>query len=165
MKVYRCVGVFLIGLLTAILIYPFLHESGHSIATILVGGEVCEFQLFPFPYVTCEVSKINNNGMIIIGFSGMLFPFMFSWLIYVKHFFVCLIGLFLNLICIISFVLSLYGCIQYIYGEPLVNEDITKVIELCPRNICGVMITLIVLIIGIVTQIVISNSIQRCCEI
>lgn len=33
------------GLLTAVLIYPFLHETGHSLAALSVGARVNEFMI------------------------------------------------------------------------------------------------------------------------
>ncbi len=33
------------GLLTAVLIYPFLHETGHSLAALSVGARVNEFTI------------------------------------------------------------------------------------------------------------------------
>lgn len=162
MKIWRLTGILLVGLLSAILIYPILHEGGHALATILVGGKVCELQLLPLPFVTCESSKINLSGMIMIGLSGMLFPLLFSWIIYLKNFWIWLIGVYLNFICLLSFAISLYGCIKFINGSPIANEDITKVLELCPEKISAFVIGLIVLIIGIVMQMIISKPFQHC---
>lgn len=162
MKIWRLSGILSVGLLTAMFIYPFLHEGGHALATIFVGGKVCEFQLLPFPFVTCESSKINLSGMIMIGLSGMLFPLLFSWVIYLKNFWIWLIGVYLNFICLLSFAISLYGCIRFISGRPILNEDITKVLQLCPGQSSVFLLGLIVLIIGMVIQMIISKPLQHC---
>lgn len=162
MKIWRLIGILFVGLLTAIFIYPFLHESGHVLATILAGGKVYEFQLLPLPFVTCESSKIRLSGMIAIGLSGMLFPLLFSWVIYLKNFWIWLVGVYLNFICLLSFVISLYGCIRFINESPIVNEDITKVLQLCPGKCSVFVLGLIILIIGVIVQIIISNPLQHC---
>lgn len=162
MKIWRIIGILLLGLLSAILIYPILHEGGHALATILFGGKVCEFHLLPLPFVICESSQISLSGMILIGLSGMLFPLLFSWVIYLKNFWVWLIGLYLNFICLLSFAIALYGCIRFINGSSIATDDITKVLELCPGKISVFVIALIVLIIGMVIQIIISKPLQHC---
>lgn len=162
MKIWRLIGTLFVGLLTAIFIYPFLHEGGHALAAIFAGGKVYEFQLLPLPFVTCESSNISLLGMIMIGLSGMLFPLLFSWVIYLKNFWIWLIGVYLNFICLLSFAISLYGCIRFISGRPIVNEDITKVLQLCPRQSSVFLLGLIVLIIGMVIQMIISKPLQHC---
>lgn len=163
MKAWRVIGVFLTGLLTAVLIYPVLHESGHSAAVIFAGGKVCEFNIFPLPYITCDASEINLSGMIMIGISGMLFPLLLSWLIYMKNFWLWLIGLYLNYICLLSFLISLYVCVKYIAGKPMANEDITRVLELCPETGGVWIFVFTMLIAGIIVQVARSKPIQRCC--
>ena len=62
--ILKYLGLFFVGLFVAIIIYPFLHEAGHSMAAILVGAKVIDFNLLPLPYVTCEVSSLNTIIMI-----------------------------------------------------------------------------------------------------
>lgn len=164
MKLRHIIGILVIGLFTAILIYPLLHEIGHSVAAILVGGRVCEIKLLPLPYMTCDVSEIGSIGMAVIGISGMLVPVLTTWLIYMKNFWIWLIGLYMNFICFLSFSISLYGCITYIAGKPLVNEDITKVIELCPDKVWIWIIVFSAFIVCIAIQVIITKPIQHCCD-
>lgn len=162
MKLRHTIGILIIGLFTAILIYPLLHEIGHSVAAILVGGSVCEIKLLPLPYMTCDVSGIGSTGMTVIGISGMLFPLLLTWLIYMKNFWIWLIGLYMNFICFLSFSISLYGCITYIIGKPLVNEDITKIIELCPDKTWVWIAVFSALIVCIIVQVIITKPIKHC---
>lgn len=162
MKIWRAISIFFVGLITAALLYPILHESGHSLATILAGGKVTEFKLFPLPYITCETSAINTSGTIMIGISGVLFPLLLSWLIYMDNFWIWLTGLYLNYICLLSFSISLYGCIKYLAGAPVVNEDITKVLELCPETVGAWIFVFFMLILFELVQVVMSKPIQRC---
>lgn len=72
------IGIIMIGLTVAVFIYPFLHESGHSIAAFAVGAEIREFRILPVPYVMCNVAMLSNWQQIMIGVSGALFPFFVS---------------------------------------------------------------------------------------
>ena len=57
-----------IGFFMALIGYPFLHESGHIVASVLVGAEVLELTLFPVPSVLCDVTGVDTIGLVIIGF-------------------------------------------------------------------------------------------------
>lgn len=74
----KILGLIVVGLGTAILLYPFLHELGHTLAVIVTGGKILEFQLFPLPNVLCELKEYTVFNTILIGFSGMVFPFLIS---------------------------------------------------------------------------------------
>lgn len=68
----------------------------------------------------------------------------------------------LNFICLLSFSISLYGCIKYLAGAPVVNEDITKVLELCPETVGAWIFVFFMLILFELVQVVMSKPIQRC---
>lgn len=55
MKFIRTFFIFAIGLFTAVILYPFLHESGHSLFAVALGGKVTEFNLCRFP-ISCVMS-------------------------------------------------------------------------------------------------------------
>lgn len=163
MKIWRLAVILLIGLLTAILIYPILHEGGHALASILCGAKICEIQFLPISFIICETDGTSVSGMVVIGLGGMLFPLLLSWIIYAKNFWVWLMGLYLNFICLLSFAISLYGCIKFMQGNAMVNEDITKVLELCPEQGWLYLIVLLILIIGVSFQIMWSKPMEHCC--
>lgn len=77
----------LIGLAVAIVVYPFLHESGHTLTTILLGGTIREFTMFPFASVLSDISQMPNTGLVIVGLSGVLFPLIISVAIHPKQFY------------------------------------------------------------------------------
>ena len=70
-------GILFFGLLTAVIIYPFLHESGHLIAAVLLGAEVLEFNLFPLPNILCNMANMSIVEKIIIGLNGLFLPIFF----------------------------------------------------------------------------------------
>lgn len=70
-----------VGLFMAVIGYPFLHELGHIIASVLVGAEVLELTILPVPSVLCDITGVGNSGLVMIGFAGTLFPLLISFLI------------------------------------------------------------------------------------
>ena len=75
MKARQVVGLFSIGLFTAILLYPTLHEAGHSLLALIVGAKVVDFNLFPIPSIMCDVFGVGNTGMIVMGLGGIIIPY------------------------------------------------------------------------------------------
>ena len=75
MKLVLIIGI---GFFIALIVYPFLHEMGHIIASLLVGAEVLELTLFPVPSVLCNVTSVNTVGFVVIGLGGAFFPLLFS---------------------------------------------------------------------------------------
>ncbi len=87
MKDYlKLISITIVGGITALLLYPFFHEIGHTIASLIFGGEVKEIHVFPMAYVVCDVRNTKELGKIMIGLSGMLFPFFISILMQPKKF-------------------------------------------------------------------------------
>lgn len=72
--VFKGVLLIAIGLVAAIIVYPFTHELGHSIAAWISGAQIYEFHLFPIPNVLCRFDSMNLKSVILVGFGGMLFP-------------------------------------------------------------------------------------------
>lgn len=81
-------GILAMGLFVAIIVYPFLHEAGHTIATVLVGANIIEFNLWPIPSILCNAIGITTGGLVIIGFGGTIFPILISLILPRKWFFV-----------------------------------------------------------------------------
>lgn len=162
MKVIQSIFITFLGLIVAVLFYPFLHEFGHSLATMLVGGNIKEFVLFPLPYVVCELNEITNVQIVIIGLSGMLFPIIFSFVIHSNNFWLWLIGLYLNVICFISFVISFISCIKYVLSKPIINEDITQILDITSGNAWIWMMFFLVFAVLITMQIIKSHPIYKC---
>ncbi len=125
MKDYlKLIPITIVGGITALLFYPFFHEIGHTIASLVFGGEVKEIHVFPTAYVVCDIRNTKEFGKIMIGLSGMLFPFLISILMQPKKFwswFACFI---FRGVCILSFVISLIAIVMFRFGQEIENEDI-----------------------------------------
>lgn len=152
--VFKYVGLFFVGLFVAIIIYPFLHEAGHSIVAILVGANVIDFNLLPLPYVTCEVSNLNTTSMILIGLAGMFVPALISIIARPESFWFWYCNLVMKFICFLSFAISFVATVLYLFGVTIKNEDIVQVIDIWNNGIFVLIITMILSMIGIIRSII-----------
>ena len=160
--VLKCFGLLAVGLLTAIFLYPFLHEFGHTIAAIVFGRQVCDFRLFPIPSVMCEMDVTNKTSIIVVGFSGMLLPYLLSLISPRKHFWIWYLWLIISGICLLSFSVSIAGVILYANGSPMANEDITQIMRFTEEYYVLYLAILIVLSIIRTVQIVRTKPIKKC---
>ncbi len=135
MKDYlKVFAIAVVGGIIAIVIYPFFHETGHMIATLVFGGNVKEFHVFPTAYVVCDINKASIFGRIMIGVSGMLFPFLLSSLAQPKSFWGWYMCFITRGICVLSFAISLYAIAAFRLGSEIPNEDIVQVLKMDHKN-------------------------------
>ena len=102
----KSLGILIIGLFVAIIAYPFLHETGHSIAAVLAGAKIVEFDLLPIPSILCDASGVSTNGLVAVGFGGILFPIMISITLPRKWFFTWYFRALLQGISVLALVVS-----------------------------------------------------------
>ena len=121
--------VLFLGLFFAILGYPFLHELGYGTVAVLVGASVENFRLFPVAYVLCNMYGVGDLGQVLIGVSGMLFPFICGIIIHCKNSlaFVCGVSIEYNLNN--SITISIVGCFLF-QKNPIQNDDITQILNI-----------------------------------
>ena len=155
-------GLLAVGLLTAIFLYPFLHELGHTCAAIIFGRQVCDFRLFPIPSVMCEMDITNELAVIVVGFSGMLLPYLVSLVPPRKTFWIWYLWLIISGICLLSFAVSIAGIFVYVSGGPMANEDVTQIMKFADEYYVLYLAILIVLSVIRSIQIVRSKPIKRC---
>lgn len=123
-------GVLLMGIMVTVVIYPCLHELGHSIAIGITGATLYKFRILPTPYVMYNGNGINEFENVFIGISGMLFPFVFSLLFNGKRFWMWLFSFYLKGISAFAFALSYIAVLCYESKIIWQNEDIVQVIQL-----------------------------------
>lgn len=140
----KMIGLIIVGLLTAVIIYPFLHEVGHSLVALLVGARITDFDILPIPFVECEVSNVDVTGQTLIGLGGIVFPFALSMLLKPKWFWGWYASLILKGISVYSVILSIIAIVLHINGNSWQKEDIVQVLQLFPS---GMWLFLIVLCI------------------
>ncbi len=116
------------GLLIASIIYPIMHEASHMIATAVCGGEVKEFALFPLPQVLCDISKVSDTGMVLIGMAGVFIPFFISEPIRFKSFVFWYGSLIFRGIVLLSMIISCIVILMSLFGFIDENDDMIKVL-------------------------------------
>ena len=58
----------LLGLFTAVLLYPALHEGGHILVTLLLGGRIREVRLGAAASVLC--GGLRHRELAAVAFGG-----------------------------------------------------------------------------------------------
>lgn len=152
-------ALLVLGLLTVLIIYPFLHESGHSLAVLLLGGRVERFNILPVPYILCQMNEYNKIDFLIVGFSGMLLPYIISFFVQKSNFWLCYLKIALRFVCLISFVLGVVSAYLYKKGSVMRNDDVTTILQNSPEYLIFCFVLLILL--SIVTIALFLKDISR----
>lgn len=160
----KIVAITIVGLIIAVIVYPFLHEGGHSLAAVIVGAKVEEFNLYPLPNVLCSVQPVGTMGLVVIGISGMLLPFLLTAMIQPKRFWSWYICFTTRGICLLSFVIAFFAVAVFQTDLKMVNEDITQVMQLTPDYKGLYVIVLLCLIAWDIFLVIKSHPIRRCME-
>lgn len=162
MKISFKLGIlFCLGLLSAILIYPILHELGHIIAILVVQGEINEVSLFSVPYVSCSVKDLNQYEIAFISLNGNLFPYFISEIIKVKNFWVRYIFFTVRYIVLYSFVITL---LSMMFSPILfnINDDIIKLLSMFPSLSWCVVYLYVLLSFRILKQMKQESILKMC---
>ena len=131
-----------IGLTVAVVIYQFFHEIGHSISTLIVGGDIVGFHIWPLPNIMCNVGNVSVGGKVLIGVSGMLFPIAITTFLFhpQKKFWLWYANLIFRGICLLSIAITGAAVFLFSIDKPVANEDITTVLNIAPNLILTVTI-------------------------
>lgn len=159
---FKYTGLFVIGLLTVILFYPFFHEIGHIITVMALDYKISTVQLLPLPCVICEMDMSNEFAMVIVGFGGILFPYLISLIFPKKYFWLWYFWLVISGTCLLSFAISIIGIVFYNLGKPINNEDITQIMVHSGENYIHYLVMLISLSALRIIQIINTKPIKRC---
>ncbi len=162
----KLAGILFLGLLTAVFIYPFLHETGHSAAALLLGTQVLEFNLLPFPNVLCNMTSISKIGIAFTGLNGTVFPIAFSFVISRlsenKSFWIWYITFILNGIGLLSTAISVTAVFLFNIGRPIANEDITQILQFIPNSSFYVLLLMTAIAVRLIIKIKSDKPIKKC---
>lgn len=156
-----CLGLFIVGILTAVFIYPYFHELGHALMTLIVGGDVLSIQIWPEPNVLCEVTGLSNISKILIGFSGMIFPIILSGLFIRKWFWSWYVRFILKGMGVLSFVLSVVSIYKAEDGNVWMKDDMVRVLECWDYGAESLVAVILFLSLLIIVSIVGEKPIKR----
>lgn len=159
--IIRCLLILAVGLISALFIYPFIHELGHVIASFCVGADVLDFTLFPLPSILCNVGAVENTGKVLIGFGGMLLPLLIAEVVPRKWFWIWYMRVLLKGISLLSFVISVVSLTANCNAQ----DDMVQALEywLWDKSL---LIFLLCSIAGcVVISIVREKPIKRVCQL
>jgi hypothetical protein len=155
--VLRLVGITLAALFTALVLYPFLHESGHALAALLTGADCRAFRLFPTPYVEVSAAQISRAALAAVGLSGPLLPCAAALICPSKPFPVWCIRLTARGICVLSMLISATAILLRRGGAIMENEDVIQVLAFWPDGELWIL-SGAVLLSGVLIAVIIKEK-------
>lgn len=158
---FKCIGLFAVGLFTAVIGYPLLHEFGHSAAALLVGAKIIDFRLLPVPYITCEMTVVRRGGQILIAAAGSIFPVIFSLFFRPKRFWLWYGNLVMRGICLLSFAISIAAVCLYDFGIVMENEDVVRALEVMENGRFFIVVSAAFLMAFTVVTVVKQRPLER----
>lgn len=160
--ILKFVGLLAVGLITAIFIYPFLHEFGHSLAALICGAEVLDVTMFPLPSVLCKIEYQKELNVITIGFGGILFPYLLTNVPPPKKFWIWYIWILIKGITLLSLLLSMFAVYMFGIGKPVVNEDVTQILKYTAKHSAVYIVIFMGMGTSILYRIIKSKPLLRC---
>ena len=161
--VKRISTMLIVGLIVTLVVYPILHELGHSIVAILFGAEVLEFNIFPYPNILCNIKSVNSMGIVTISIGGGVFPILFV-VRSPKQFIGWYTCFTIRWICVLSYLISIVSVISFQLGMPVQNEDITHALIEKPQYAFAYLMFYLILMFVSVLLIVKSNPMKHLVE-
>lgn len=159
---FKTINLAFLGLVVAIVIYPMIHELGHSLFALCTGSRVLEITFFPLPSVLCSVEKHNFIAVVLAGLGGLLLPFVITLTPPPKKFFGWYIWFIIKGISLLSFVISIVSLFLFQSGNPLENDDITQLMRYAPQYANSYYTIIVGLMFVTCIHIIKSNPIKRC---
>lgn len=156
--VIETIKIFFIALFISIIIYPLLHELGHSVIAILIGKKILEIRLFPLPnimYISNSTGYIEN---LLIGFGGMLLPIIVSMNIRTKRFWIWYSNFILKSICLLSLIISTLAIIFH-KRRVFLQDDMRIVLGL--GDLGKILCLIIIICMGIILSLNIYREIHK----
>ncbi len=157
-------GIMFFGLLTATLIYPILHEVGHSAIAVLVGAKVKDFNIFPLPSVACDIFEISDIGIIAIGLGGNLVPYLISFLLKPKSFWGWYTNSIVRGICLLATTISAVSVILWLNGITVKNEDVVQILNTVSSDASVFVILFTIMLIYGIKQITVDKPFKKICK-
>ncbi len=153
-----------IGLMVSIVAYPFAHEFGHSIMSVFCGGEVISYTILPLPSVLCNVSTLSNGRIVIIGLSGILFPFLISVFVHPHKFYTWYLAIIFKGIVWLSLIISIFVIVFSNFGFTDTNDDMIKALSFWKNGEYSLITILIVLFVMMTISIKKDHPYKSICS-
>lgn len=145
----KSICIFVISLFTSVIVYPFLHELGHSIIAVFVGARLIEINLFPIPNIIYENANGSNIKNLLIGFGGVVLPSILSLSIKTKKFWLWYANFILKSICLLSMGISILSII-FEKSQIFIQDDMRTILRLWSesKSICLIVLICMTIILS-----------------
>ncbi len=160
----KILGIFFFGLLTAIIIYPMLHECGHSLIAVSVGAKVVDFTLFPLPSIMCDMFGVSNFKIALIGLGGIFIPYLISFVLRPKSFWIWYTNLIVRGISLLAIIISIVSILLWQNGISVQNEDIVQILNTLNDGAIPFLIVFLLMLIYGISKIILSRPIKKISE-
>lgn len=128
----KTIYILFLGLFTAVILYPLLHETGHLLSVGIFGGKIAEFSFLFNRTILCDITDFSENQTALVGLSGVLLPTAFSLIFNFKTFTAKLTLLFLRFINIYVLFLSMLYAFAYRFDVYITENDILTALSVSP---------------------------------
>ena len=150
------------GLFCAAVLYPFLHELGHSLTAIAFGAEVMEVRWLPLPSILCGMDPGNVVGYAAVGMGGITFPAVLSLLSRpIRRFWPWYAAFVIKLICIWSLLLSACSILLFRIGIVVPKDDMAQIMRRHPDWGPLYAVWVAVLLLALSVSLIRSKPLQR----
>lgn len=129
--VFKIVFLIFSGIFLIYPVYPFLHECGHMIAALIVGGKEITLDMSFPPSVLCNIGNVSPFGSYIISVFGSLFPCIFSLFPFDKNYYLTILKIYINALGISACSYSIVVAILFstgIYQD--IHDDIVQALHI-----------------------------------
>ena len=157
----QAVCFLLVGLLCTVIIYPLLHELGHSLAAIALGGEIVQLSWLPIPSVLCKMNSPNTSPNVIVGLSGMILPALLCIFVRSNRFWVWYLVFIMKLTAAWSLVLAGLSVFLFQKGITLPNDDMAIILERAPDQWWIYALLIILLFLAVCLSVGKSKPVRR----
>ncbi len=122
--IYTCI----LCLMTAVVGYPLLHETGHFLAATVLRAEEIDMRLFPVPYVRCRLPTEDSLRYALVGFAGLTLPLL-SFLLRPRRFTLWIVNECMKCAATVAWLFSCVAVVCLLCGVEWQGEDVIRVIQ------------------------------------
>lgn len=152
--------ILVVALLVAGIGYPLLHEGGHALAALAVGGKVEEVRLMPTASLLCRMPA-DPIRVAAVGIGGYLLPPVVAVLLPHRRFWCWLVRYILLSVCLLSLTAALVAVACFRVGAPLPQEDVTQILCHAPQALPYLSLLLMGMLIAVVLPWVRAHPLSR----
>lgn len=153
-------GLILITITVMLLLYPLLHEFGHAAFAVLFGADIKGAGLFPYAYVSVDLSGCTQAQIFWMLCAGSVFPLLCAVPVF-KNYCLYYIGITIALITLASSVISFFAVFMYPNMSAGVYDDYISLLRIDPGMKVFAAGVLVVQILTASLYVALSHPLNR----